>query len=155
MKHPVLFPDAVPFELKYTLCIDVHGVLYETTHDFNTLDELKNHVNFYHFGKSEVPFYYVVRSNVSDEPETGSTIKPEIYTPYLVDYIVHSGSIYEAEDWYNLYDGQRYDDVSRYQIDTNHPFYTSSDNPIDIFEMYLAGIAGKPSWVTKGKQTNF
>ena len=26
-------------------------------------------------------------------------------------YVVHSGFVYEADEWYNSYDGQRYDDV--------------------------------------------
>ena len=40
-----------------------------------------------------------------------------------LDYVVHSGFVYEADEWYNSYDGQRYDDLECYWSKGIKPSY--------------------------------
>ena len=47
-----------------------------------------------------------------------------------LDYVVHSGFVYEADEWYNSYDGQRYDDVLKVTVNLNHPDYPEDDEKL-------------------------
>lgn len=62
-------------------------------------------------------------------------------------YVVHSGFVYEADEWYNSYDGQRYDDILKVTVNLEHPDYPEDDEKLydDLEGYWFKGI--KPSYV--------
>lgn len=64
-----------------------------------------------------------------------------------MEYVIHGDAVYEADDWFNSHDSNRYDDIKQAVVDLDHPDYPDDDEKLyeDLAGYWATGT--KPSYV--------
>lgn len=64
-----------------------------------------------------------------------------------MEYVIHGGLIYDADDWFNSHDADRYDDIKQAIVNLDHPDYPDDDEKLyeDLGAYWETGT--KPSYV--------
>lgn len=132
----------------HTLCVDINGLLLETTVNRTELSDLQNFIDWHHEQLKNHEVYYVYREKGEVEPCSGNKMTSKPYVPCHVGYVVHGDVLWEEYDWNNSPDCERYDDIIRCKVDIKHPNYPVEEEgkfEQEMLDYWAKGV--KPPYV--------